>query len=58
MKKQRLTNNEKKMFPVSKNSNVENKKGKVYEYTVDEKKLKGLFNLFGPRKIFLRNKSA
>lgn len=58
MRKQRLTNDEKKLFPVSKNSKTENEKGKIYEYTVDEMKLKSLLKLFGPRKIFLRYKST
>jgi hypothetical protein len=35
MKKQRLTNDEKKLFPVSKNSKTENENSKIYEYTVD-----------------------
>lgn len=58
MKNQRLTTAEKKLFPVSKSSKVEHESGKNYEYTVDEMKLKSLLKLFGPRKIFLRNKSA
>jgi hypothetical protein len=57
MKKQRLTNDERKLFPISKNSNVKYGKGKIYEYTVDEMKLNSLLKLFGQRKIFLRNKS-